>query len=143
MRYLRFVGCTVRVWSDECMETVYPDGKKVRAQFVKSDDTRKTAKEHGYDDDVMLMHRHHDLAHTFLAESKGFHASPTLRHAAGGLQVDAYTRQVEEEMVLAFQRYIMTGQIDSRLYSFSPDLQKLKNEFLRIVDLLWQHEKSK
>jgi len=102
---------------------------------------QRIARDAGYGEDVMTMHQHHVLAHTFLAEARGLRWSPALRHVAGGEQLTKEDQAIEEELVLAFQRYVNTGRISASLYQF-PNPKKLKTEFLHLNEVLWNHEKS-
>lgn len=55
------------------------------------------------------MHREHELSHTFLAEKRGFHHSPTLWSVA---HKEPYLQAWEEEaIVLGWQWFLNTGEL--------------------------------
>ena len=143
MRHLKFRGCSVRVWNDDYMETVYPDGKICKALFTVDEHQKQTAKLAGYGDNVLAMHREHDIAHTFLAEVSGRRYSPLLYEAAGGPKVSVADRVKEETRVLAFQRYVQIGEISGALFDVANDLPRWKAEFQRVSKLLWEEEREK
>lgn len=130
---LTFRGCVVRLISPLYMETVFPDGAKAPAFFVRDADAYATARAFGYGDDVLRMHREHDIVHTFLAEVHGLPHSPVLRRVAGGSDVPPDARASEEGLVLSFQRYLNTGQADLLLTDLHPDLPALADRFRALV----------
>lgn len=122
--------CTVTL--DDAARTVttrFPDGSELVAIDDRSEESRARAAELGYPD-TWGMHRHHDLAHGFLAAREGRPFSPTLYHAAhpgSPIGADPEERHREECKVLCFQRFVMAG--DNRWdvvhwigRSFDPDV---------------------
>lgn len=126
-----FQHCQVYVYGDDYLETVFEDGCLCPALFQYDDGSKALAAQLGYGDNVRAMHRHHDLAHTFLAEAQGHPYSHVLRRVANGPDVPPEERAAEEGLVLAFQRYLNTGESD-------PILQKLPN-----VDALVEQFRAK
>ena len=111
--------CTVRVWP-RYMETHLPDGAVVKAAPHDGDpEYAGRAQTLGYGDDIALLCRHHELAHSWLAGLSGLACSPMfwiITHR-GEPRVEMHPRwdrviQWEEARVLAFQRAVMTDFID-------------------------------
>ena len=106
--------CTVRVWP-RYLETHLPDGAVVRAAPHDGDpEYAGRAQTLGYGDDIALLCRHHELAHSWLAGLMGLDYSPTfwaVAHPDDRRISDQYIQQ-EEARVLAFQRAVMTGYVD-------------------------------
>ena len=126
--------CTVRVWP-RYMETRLPDGAVVKAAPHDGDpEYVGRAQTLGYGDDIALLCRHHELAHSWLAGLSGLDYSPVLWSVAHDFTTglsEAAMRH-EEARVLAFQRAVMTGYIDPEWFaSFMPPgkIERLLNEF--------------
>lgn len=133
LNVIRFNGCEVKRWSDDYLETVFPDGRICPALFSYGPEAHADAQRLGYGDNVRLMHLHHDIAHTFLAEALGLPYSPVIHRVATGTDVPADVRALEEGRVMAFQTYVMTTRTHELLTVFGPRLPRLARQFQRLI----------
>ena len=115
--------------------TVFKDGKFCDA--TRPNEMRDTdyARHLGYST-VRDALREHELAHVYLMEEILDRASPTLYTVAGGTGDGAapYEGQLwEESVVLAFQRYINTGEVAEALRhpAIIPRLEPLRDAFVQ------------
>jgi len=135
LRRFAFKNCEgVYYNSTKYYETVFEGEKKVPAMAQDTEDYRKTASELGYGENLDLMCLHHEVAHTVLAEANGKPYSPTLWAVANNQEGDVATldEQYEEEsIVLAFQKWYMTGEGDDKLRGLN--LEKLGETFASVV----------
>ena len=136
MRKIIFQACEVVIWNESYMETVFPDGNIAPALFSFADSDKRLAAVLGYGDNVLQMHREHDVAHTFLAEAEGQLYSPVLRGIAISQFVPLVPREREEERVLMFQRYLNTGQTSKALDGLS-SLEQLARQFRMKIKEAW------
>lgn len=83
--------------------TTLPDGQQVPAS--PRSDSGPIARRLGYGEDVAALTRDHDLLHSLLADWLGQPYSHSLAQAAG-LPADSAVAALEEDVVLALQRYI-------------------------------------
>jgi hypothetical protein len=111
----------------EYVETTFYDGAKVPACPHRRNDYRRTAFDLGYGSDVARLNAEHDPVHTWLAHRMGLPYSPVLWAVAhDALHLDDYGR--EEDLVLAFQRCLNTGEC-------RPPLQRLVDAGLHLPRL--------
>jgi hypothetical protein len=131
IRTYPFKQCVLRVWSEDHVDTLFFDGLSCPAQFEINPDTLMTAQECGYgtagesegikylhttEFHIRQMHLEHELLHTFLSQELGRPYSLVLRRVAQG-ETWSYdqTREDEEALVLAFQKYLNTAEYTSPL----------------------------
>jgi hypothetical protein len=126
---VQFAHCTFRLTPQGC-ETVFEDGAICPATFVDDEQARASAADLGYTD-VRLMHLHHELAHTLIAEACGLPYSLTLRNVVVPGTALHYERVSEEALVFSFQRWLMTGARAPELDRV-PDLEKVAHR-IRII----------
>ncbi len=137
---VHFKACHVDIYGDDYMETVFSNGTRCPSSCVVNEETKATAQQLGYGNNVRAMHRHHDLAHTYVAEALGYPYSLCLHRVATG---QAWThddeRDREERMVLAFQRYCTTGEADLELTLTLPRpyLPELAKRFMALTEEIW------
>lgn len=104
LREYRFRNGT-RVTVGPCWTvTTLPTGETVHAHPDGSEEQAETARRLGYPD-VCSLTREHDLTHSWLADVLGLPASFSLSQAAG-LPTDPELAGIEEDAVLALQRFI-------------------------------------
>jgi len=136
---VHFKSCHVDIYEDDYMETVFPGGTGTRcsSSCVINEETKATAQQLGYGNNVRAMRRHHDLAHTYVAEAMGYPYSLCLHRVATG-ETWAYDeeRDREERMALAFQRYYNTGEVDPVLAAL-PNLPELAKRFMALTEEIW------
>jgi len=99
MKTIRLAGATVELHDNPLTVTVYPEGE-VPAYPQATDGYKAQARELGYDD-VAVMSRHHELAHSLLAAWLEQPHSHTLRALASGKEWEHW--RLEEAAVLAIQ----------------------------------------
>jgi hypothetical protein len=97
-------SCQVVIWKPDYIETQFPDGSHCPALFAYDAQARDHAKQWGYGSQVWRMHVEHELTHTVLAQESGLEWSPVLHHVAGGPQLDAGARLLEEHRVVTQQK---------------------------------------
>jgi hypothetical protein len=100
-------------------ESVWPDGARLPGFPEDTESYRQTARELGYGGDTARMCWVHEASHHLLSVAAGLPFSPTLR----GEAVDRHTltvaqRHREEADVLAFQRYLNTGEVSAALAEY-------------------------
>lgn len=92
-------------------------------------DQQSLAKELGYKN-INQLTQEHDFLHSWLALQMGKQYSPNLYNVAfPGTEPDDKKRAEEEGLVLAFQRYMNTGDYDGNLWPLVvPYLEELKRK---------------
>lgn len=129
-----FKNCHVHVDTDNSWTcTRYLDGTEVPATPHYDTSYKYWADYCGYGEDVAVLSREHEISHTFLSEKLGREYSYTLWDVAHGVtpegeRLDLHTS--EEGLVLAFQRYLNTGEVRSELEDY-PDYPTWAEEFKR------------
>jgi hypothetical protein len=131
LRVMHLRDLQVRLWTHDYLDTLFPGGATCPALFAYDNASRDKARELGYGDDVWQMHADHDPLHTFLAHEQGMPWSPTLAWVAGIADTHPDARLVEEGIVTAFQRYMMTDDYDPQLDIFD-DPRGLRDVFRAI-----------
>lgn len=99
---MRLANGTRILVGDGWAVTTLPNGREVHAH--PNADSPRMARELGYGDDVAAMTREHDPLHAWLTDQLGMPHSVSLMGAAG-CEVDAELATLEEEAVLAVQRF--------------------------------------
>lgn len=107
---LTFGETLVQVWPD-CVRTILPGGAIVMAAPQDNDAYRATAGHLGYGEDTARMCAEHEAAHTAICAWLGLAESPTLRQVAHG-RPDTFISGVEEDVVLALQRFARAAGVD-------------------------------
>lgn len=103
-------GAEIEIWPDSLRITL-ADGSIVLAMAEDTDAYRATALANGYGDDAALLCRDHDIMHLALAYWLRTD-SPTMGHVGQGVDAGEYVRGLEEDAVLAIQRYARARGID-------------------------------
>lgn len=122
--------------------TTFPDGSCLYAEPEDNDAYRATARQFGYGDDpgsLWALCWQHEFLHTFLAVKQGLLYSPTLWTTVhpghpDALEPDARAR--EEWLVLCFQRFLNTGEVDDTfrcLVDAGLDLDDLRREAMEVI----------
>ena len=95
------------------VSTAFPDGKVAIGFRADSDENRREAEDEGYQGPNAIWEAllHHEAAHSLLSAWMWDLPSPTLRHEAGGERCIYGQRLFEEAVVIAFQRYVTTGEV--------------------------------
>jgi hypothetical protein len=133
-RYFTFGSVTI-VIDDETnlVYTFFPSYPPIIASPEDTEEYKTCAKYLGYTSTEQL-NREHDFLHSFLAAEMGLACSPTLQNVVLPGTIDADGRAREEGMVLAFQRYLNTGEFDGALWPLViPYLEKLKKKVLEML----------
>lgn len=134
LRTIPLSGAKFEVWSADHVRTVFDDGAEVPASPDGTAAQTTTSRRLGYGADVARMVRHHELAHSLVAEWCGLPCSPTLRRVAHGEPcADEEAEAWEEALVLAFQRFVSTGVVAGPLRFFTRDLAGWRACFMDIV----------
>jgi hypothetical protein len=107
---LAFGETVVEVFSDSLRITL-PDGATVLAMAEDTPEYRATALETGYNDDLDALCREHEIIHVALAHLLKT-TSPTMDHVSERRPVALWLREMEEDAVLAIQRYTRALGID-------------------------------
>lgn len=141
----QFQNCLVRRWTEDHLDTLWPDGTSTPAQFSYSAANLQLAIELGYgfygtdgnlyvgEGGINRMHLEHELSHTICAEAMGLKWSPTLYHVA---HRPFYPDWAEEESrVKAFQKFCNDGIITGELRGLdkTTDLKALCLKLKEIV----------
>jgi hypothetical protein len=132
--YFTFGSVTI-VIDDETnlIYTFFPNSPPIIACPENTEEYRARAFSLGYSSSQQL-NREHDFLHSFLAAEMGLVCSPTLQNVVLPGTIDADGRAREEGMVLAFQRYLNTGEFDGDLWPLVlPYLEKLKKKALEML----------
>lgn len=108
------------------VETLLPCGCTLVAEVTDTEEDRARAESLGYPE-PMYMHVEHDPIHLLLSLALGLKTSPALHYAQHGGVPGAETpqselRQVEEEMVLAAQRFLNLARKQGLVHGW-PDPQ--------------------
>ncbi len=108
------IGCTSIEIGHDYVTSTLMDGKVVEAMPHDTAEYAATAARVGYGGDLAAMNRDHELTHHLLADALGLVESPVMRAVAFGTwQHDPCgLLQLEEEAVLAVQRYARALKID-------------------------------
>jgi hypothetical protein len=140
VRVYRFGGCRVEVdTARSSCTTIFPDGTAVPARPQVTRAYRGRAARLGYAADAggrAACSREHELLHTWLAEKCGRAVSPTLWAVAHRQRVDRDSAGFEEDVVLAFQRFLNTGRKGRGLRLLvwlGHDLAALRQEALALL----------
>ena len=134
--------CTVRIFPD-WMETVFKDGLSVPAAANDDPDSLERAAALGYSS-TWEMSKSHEIAHSLLMVALGHEFSPVLRGVAvresGGNKDDIVAPKLsnlEEALVMDFQRFVQTGVASSYLLAYKRtyglDLDALAAELRRLT----------
>jgi hypothetical protein len=99
---LHFWGTVVRL----------PSGASVPGMPQDTEEYRARARAMGYGDDTLAMSRDHEAAHAALAHLIGLPCSPVLSTVAGVPVGDIVRHQLEEDAVLALQRWARAVGVD-------------------------------
>jgi hypothetical protein len=122
----RFGGRVLQIGSAEVeihptepyLETRFPDGLTVPAAPQDTGAYRRTAADCGYTgpDATWNLCREHEIAHSFLDTLAGDPWSWVLYAVARGLEIPPAELAREEAQVLAWQRYVTTGEGQDALW---------------------------
>lgn len=131
-RVIKLGEVEIDIWDEHrLLATVFPDGLSVTAAANDDPDSVARAHDLGYAGDCWEMSKAHELAHHILSCAQGRPYSRVLRGVAvreAGGKKDAIISQqesdFEEQMVLEFQRYVMTAvkSRELRLWAADEDL---------------------
>lgn len=142
MRVIAFCNCEVWIWEpDAYLETRFQDGTKVPAA-PKPDDVEQavTAIDLGYGRRIWQMCREHELSHCLLADWLSKPVSPVLwsvAHPGHPDNASLAEQHAEEALVLAWQRYLTTGEIRRELYGLEQETERtfaeLRDEARRVM----------
>jgi hypothetical protein len=140
VRIYRFAGCRAEVdAARSACTTIFPDGASVPARPRATRAYRARATHLGYAADAAgnaACSREHELLHTWLAERCGRGVSPTLWAVAHRQRLDRDSAGFEEDVVLAFQRFLNTsrkGRALRLLVWLGHDLAALRQEALALL----------
>lgn len=101
-------GDVIRIYRGRT-EIVLLSGQVVPGEPEHTEDQAKTAAELGYGTDVERMVEDHDPLHALLCDWLGIGESYALRIAAGELPEDHELAYLEEDAVLAVQRFMVAA----------------------------------
>lgn len=108
---IRLGACHITI-EPQHVSTRLPGGREVLGMPMSDAGYRRTAREHGYGEDVARMCRCHEVTHSLIAHWLGLPCSPVFRRVAGGdHEADDLTR-VEEAAVLALEAYANAMGVD-------------------------------
>ncbi len=127
---------TVWVYPDQRLVlTILPDWKECYATREDTEENRQEALDQGYTgpDAVWRSLVDHEVLHNLISDWLWNRPSPTLEHEAGVRRVEYGKRLFEEALVLAFQRYVNTGEQWPALYPFAQVLPEWKRKFTKLV----------
>ncbi|WP_424139884.1 hypothetical protein [Roseomonas chloroacetimidivorans] len=110
---LRFGATTVQIFEWGCTTTL-PCGRVIHAAPQPGADYAETARRLGYGPDVLGMCHDHDAAHAALAHLLGLPVSPVLSTVAGISVHGPVEHGLEEDAVMAIQRFARTVGVDLR-----------------------------
>ena len=130
---IHFRNCRVHYFpEDGYLETRFPDGLVCPALFTRNPEDWDRCKSLGYKS-PREMHFEHELSHTFLAEAEGWNCSPVLHSVAlakAGKEAECLWAWEEEARVMAFQRYLNTGDASIDLVNYGTSLPEMREEFI-------------
>jgi hypothetical protein len=110
MHTLSLGGTRIEI-SDDHTRITLPDGSVINGSPEDTDHYRDNALRAGYGADVMQFCIDHELSHVALAQ--WLHSiSPTLEFVGNGGDYDFALRELEEDVVLALQRYTRAMNIN-------------------------------
>lgn len=107
---MQFGANVVEVWGD-CVATHLPDGVSVVAAVQDTDQYHETAERLGYGSDTVRMMRDHEISHTALCHLLGLPESLVMSSVGHGYS-DTYLTGLEEEVVMALQKFATAAGID-------------------------------
>jgi hypothetical protein len=95
------------------VETSVPGGRVVVATRPETDENIREAADEGYVGLAACFRAlvDHEVLHILMPEWLGWHGSLVMAHESGSRAVPHGQRLYEEAMVLAFQRYLTTGDV--------------------------------
>jgi hypothetical protein len=101
----RLFGATTVIANWMGVTTWMGDGKRVLACPEDTPDYRATALRLGYGSDTLAMCRDHEMLHNWLCDALGLRESLVMRALANGESADGELLGLEEEAVMAVQRF--------------------------------------
>ena len=107
---MEFGANVIEVWPDS-VTTYLPDGVSVVAAAEDTDQYRETAEKLGYGSNTVRMMRDHEISHTALCHLLGLPESLVMSVVGHG-DPDTYLTGLEEDLIMALQRFAMAAGID-------------------------------
>lgn len=104
-------GTTVSL-SNGGATVVFPNGDVIDAVPHDTDSYRDTAERHGYGTDTLRLCQEHELVHLALCDWLGLGESPTFVRILAGETAPCKLNGLEEDAVLAVQRFARAAGID-------------------------------
>ncbi len=140
---LVFNNCLVTVLTDNgYVQTTFDDNTFVPALPLLDPTNLFLAQTLGYKDDIKKMTMDHEILHTYLSETIGLDYSPTLwtlaHHSVGLSCVSQETQWIEDALVLSFQRYLNTKDVEPPLENYLFEntliLRRVRDNALRLIE---------
>jgi hypothetical protein len=117
---ISLIYCTTELFPETfCVTTRFRDGREVTGQRLPTEEHQEYAASLGYTPDdagVWLSLAEHEILHSLMYQWMYDGRSPALRHEAGAESCPLHLRWWEESLVISFQRWINTEELDQPLW---------------------------